>query len=716
MAIIKRILRYFSGRRVEAKGSITFSISLLSTVNWEQGVGNNKYNQLMKKKRQQLQQALLGLDDRISFFLHVEIDECQGLAKSDYGKSGVSDPFVVVKLNGVEFARTKYVENSQNPKFVDEAWEVSVPSSLLNNSDQPPILTFHVWDWDVDGCGDFLGEAVFNLVNNDIELLSHAKAHTVDEDMMMSTVTLKLEESLTESTYINVPSYTSAVDSTLHKVKPAKRAVARHVDNGEIEKSHRTDTLIEGAVQDVESSTSIIYACIIAIIIYLVITYTFVTYVLDDSFSSDAARPSTLDTVYFAVVTFTTVGYGDFYPETNMGRIFAIVHTFSGIALVGSGFTIILNTLVKKELAQIEKSEQAAVDKLQDQVLEGVGEGVESEREAGRSRTQTSANVKGVLKHTESTALDTGDDDDTIAKQKEILESEDAADKRRSRFSVLCMWVVCILLLAAGGAVVGHYENWGWIEAFYWTMVTSTSVGYGDYSPETVVGRSICIVFIPFAVGLMGASIGQTVSHVLESRAIDQSSKMFEQDFALEDFINMTKSTTGDVGEDMTPESITREEFLVFMLLMMKKCDKPLLNRLNRQFDRMDKNGDQSLDWKDLEILEIQNNARRRLRMIQSQAKNSDFTGLSKKYRAVAGTFDVDADGHKENREIVTKRIRRLSESLSAGDGSFSVSEEDLEMALVSEIPLSPPHKDLEDGLYFFDACTPEQVNSKRRA
>lgn len=41
-----------------------------------------------------------------------------------------------------------------------------------------------------------------------------------------------------------------------------------------------------------------------------------------------------LDSVYFTVATVTTVGYGDFVPLTNAGKIFTIFFPFIGIAMV----------------------------------------------------------------------------------------------------------------------------------------------------------------------------------------------------------------------------------------------------------------------------------------------------------------------------------------------------------------------------------------------
>ena len=43
---------------------------------------------------------------------------------------------------------------------------------------------------------------------------------------------------------------------------------------------------------------------------------------------------STLDSLYFSVITLTTVGYGDLHPSTAVSKIFTIVYIFLGIGII----------------------------------------------------------------------------------------------------------------------------------------------------------------------------------------------------------------------------------------------------------------------------------------------------------------------------------------------------------------------------------------------
>jgi voltage-gated potassium channel len=76
------------------------------------------------------------------------------------------------------------------------------------------------------------------------------------------------------------------------------------------------------------------------------------------------------DALWWALVTITTVGYGDFFPVTTAGRITGAFVMFAGVGIIGALASILASVLVPAPKTEEEPDEVPATGTVHDELVE----------------------------------------------------------------------------------------------------------------------------------------------------------------------------------------------------------------------------------------------------------------------------------------------------------------------------------------------------------
>jgi voltage-gated potassium channel len=116
----------------------------------------------------------------------------------------------------------------------------------------------------------------------------------------------------------------------------------------------------EALIKDVLANRSRYTGFITILMTIIVLTTCSVLVLQFESKSSEANIKTGWDALWYAVVTITTVGYGDFYPKTILGRIAGMFIMFAGVGIIGVLASILSSILVGAPATPAEEEVPAA--------------------------------------------------------------------------------------------------------------------------------------------------------------------------------------------------------------------------------------------------------------------------------------------------------------------------------------------------------------------
>jgi potassium channel subfamily K len=227
-------------------------------------------------------------------------------------------------------------------------------------------------------------------------------------------------------------------------------------------------------------STLIVRLSFIILFFYVAIGVT--VYMISENFKGTTTfRP--VDAVYFTVVTLCTIGYGDIVPDTIFAKMFTC-----GFILVGFGFIgFMLNELV---VYICDTHEAFLLSMMDEDRYKKIIRTCMFDEEKGRMRIRTK----------------------------------------------VCGALVVVIVCIAIGTVTAHFvEDLNWADSFYLSVVSVTTVGYGDYDFKTLTGRCFAIPWLLVSTFAVTRSFLYLTDYSLQKRSREMTKWILQKKITLSD-------------------------------------------------------------------------------------------------------------------------------------------------------------------------------------
>lgn len=64
-----------------------------------------------------------------------------------------------------------------------------------------------------------------------------------------------------------------------------------------------------------------------------------------------------------------------------------------------------------------------------------------------------------------------------------------------------------LLIIVFGAVFYRVVEGWRWLDAFYFTVITLTTVGYGDLAPQSDAAKLFTMFYVLVGLGILGSFV-----------------------------------------------------------------------------------------------------------------------------------------------------------------------------------------------------------------
>eukprot|EP00931_Biecheleriopsis_adriatica_P050475 TRINITY_DN29228_c0_g2_i1.p1 TRINITY_DN29228_c0_g2~~TRINITY_DN29228_c0_g2_i1.p1 ORF type:complete len:556 (-),score=131.23 TRINITY_DN29228_c0_g2_i1:21-1688(-) len=262
-----------------------------------------------------------------------------------------------------------------------------------------------------------------------------------------------------------------------------------------------------------------------------------------------------MDCIYFGIVTLSGVGYGDYAPKTLTGRLFIVFLIILALVFVATAIGDFLQLLVALE--------------------------IENEKER---KSLFLADPEAV----------------------NIFDKEGQKKQLRLEFLTCLLGIAFVVGIASWISYLLLDDVKNWSDALYFSVVTLTTVGYGDITPHRQSSKWFVCALCLFGVPVFAMSLARVVEIVYGHGRASQmtagiSSITADHLLEMKEFMREMKEAGVCLSpDDQEDEKIKPFQFVCFMLTKNESTSLADIKAIMQNFKALDKDGSGDLDMNDL--------------------------------------------------------------------------------------------------------------------
>jgi len=261
------------------------------------------------------------------------------------------------------------------------------------------------------------------------------------------------------------------------------------------------------------------------------------------------------DILYFCFVVVTTVGYGDFLPASDTSKVFTSFYVLFALVLVSFAMSILIDAMATYAVEHARKLKKA--------------------KAAG------------------------------------IFDKTAAARKRRKKFfGELFFFLVIIAISTVVYGLTMEWEGNGFegnafVNGFYLTVITLTTVGFGDLSPKSDEHKFYTVFLMVFGIPVFVKTLGTFSEYIFGAQKDDlvltviEGGLTAEKLAGLNDFCTELRKESHTVAD--ADDNITMFEFLCFVLVSNEVIEMNDINEAMSNFKELDTDGSGMISKIDIE-------------------------------------------------------------------------------------------------------------------